>query len=310
MDQMKGNLGPVGYAHPLYALSLQEFGNPRELPHCRAWVLERSILGTHYKDAMGCYPFFLCRDPSKIGDDLKDMKSKLVSLVLVTDPFSQLSLKYFTKYFDIVIPYKTHFVVNLSYSPESFLKKVYKKNIRDSLKQMEIEICHEPIRYLHEWIKLYENLKNKHNIKGISAFSPKSFAIQFQIPGTILVIAKRNGEFLGANIVIVQDDVAYGHLAAFSSEGYRKKASYGIKWIIINYLRGNGIKYYDLGGTAGIHEKLDNGLAKYKAGWSNDRRTVYLCGRIFDDEKYKLICHLRQINEGDYFPLYRKGEFL
>ena len=310
MDLMKGKSEPVGYTHPLYALSLQEFGDPRELHHCGAWVLERSISGTPYKDAMGCYPLFLCRDWSKIGDDLEDIKSELVSLVLITDPFSQLSYKYFEKYFDIVKPFKTHFIINLSYPLENFVDKMYAYKARRSLKQMEIEICLEPTRYLDDWIKLYDNLIKRHSIRGISVFSPKCFAIQLQIPGTILIIGKADGEVVGAKLIIVQNNVAYSHLTAFSPRGYKIRASYGIYWTALKYLADQGIKYYDMGGGAGIKEDLEDGLNKFKAGWSNDRRMVYLCGRVLNDKKYEFICQQRKINKGDYFPVYRGGEFV
>lgn len=96
----------LGYAHPEYALSLREFGDPRELPRSGGWILVRPIPGTPYKDAMGCYPFFLCRDWKKLHEDIQDVGSDLVSLSLVVDPFSGVEPAYLEQYFDLVEPFK------------------------------------------------------------------------------------------------------------------------------------------------------------------------------------------------------------
>ncbi len=309
MDQLKCISEPAGYNHPSYVLSLQEFGSPRKLSHCGAWVLERSIPDTPYSDAMGCYPLFLCEDWSKIGEDLEDIRSDLVSIVLVTDPFSDTSYKYFEKYFDFVTPFKDHFISDLSCPPKSFISKGHLYMVRKSLKQMEVEVCLEPARYLEDWIKLYDGLINRHNITGIRRFSPQSFSVQLQIPGTILFIGRKDGEIIGADLIIQQDDVAYAHLGAYSPLGYKLGASYATVWTAIQYLADNGIKYLDIGGVSGIQNNHENGLVKYKAGWSNVRRSAYLCGNILDENKYQRICQQRNLTEGEYFPLYRAGEF-
>jgi hypothetical protein len=156
---------------------------------------------------------------------------------------------------------------------------------------------------------LYENLIERHNIRGISAFSSKSFEIQLQIPGMIIVIGKLGDQVIGANLIIIQDKVAYWHLAAFSSVGYKIMASYGIFWNSLKYLGDNGVRLYDMGAGAGTMVDAEDGLAKFKANWSNDERLVYLCGRIFDRQKYESICQQKQITNVNYFPAYRSGEF-
>lgn len=299
----------MGYAHPDYALSLREFGEPRQLPQCGGWILVRQIPGTPYKDAMGCYPLFACRDWSKLHEDLDQIGSDLISLALVTDPFAEVTPKYLEQYFDIVKPFKIHYFVDLAYPVESLINKTQRYNARRSLKRMEVEISLEPVRYLEEWMKLYENLIKRHGISGISAFSYKCFKIQLQIPGMILVIGKDEEEVLGASLIIVQDNVAYSHLMAASPEGYKINASYGILWKVLMYLKDHGVQFYDMGGGKGIKENVEDGLLKFKKGWSNASRMVYLCGRIFDRQKYESICQQCQISNIDYFPAYRAGEF-
>jgi hypothetical protein len=59
-----------------------------------------------------------------------------------------------------------------------------------------------------------------------------------------------------------------------------------------------------------LSDDADDGLTRFKAGWSNAERTNWLCGRIFDREAYAA---LSRMNVGaasrDYFPAYRAGEF-
>jgi hypothetical protein len=299
----------MSYNHPLYAQSLREFGEPRELPRCGGWILARKIPGTPYTDAMGPYPLFSCHDWTKLHEDLDKIGSDLISLSLVINSFSGVALAQLEGCFDIVKLFKTHYIVDLSYPLESFVNKVHQYRARRSLKGMEVEVCLEPIQYLDEWVKLYNNLIKRHNIKGIQVFSPKSFEIQLRLPGMIMIVGKHEGAVLGAHLVMVQDDTAYGHLAAFSPEGYKIKASYGIYWMALKYLGDQGIQLYDMGGGAGMTENTEDGLSKFKKGWSNDRRMVYFCGRVFDRQKYDSVCQRSQVVKADYFPTYRVGEF-
>lgn len=298
-----------GYAHPNYALSFTEFSEPRRLPGCGGWILVRQIPGTPYKDAMGCYPIFACRDWTRLQEDLEHACLDLVALSLVADPFSGVAPTHLERCFDFVRPFKTHYIVDLTYPLESFVGKGHCYKARRSLKPMEVEVCLEPIRYLDNWLKLYDNLTKRHNIKGISAFSSKSFENQLRLPGMIMVIGKKEGEVLGADLILSQDDKAYGHLAAFSPRGYQIKASYGIYWTALKYLGSHGIHFYDVGGAAGMKENAEDGLSRFKKGWSNSRSMTYFCGRIFDREKYEQLVKIKGVTPTDYFPAYRQGEF-
>src|SRR5690349_16611740 len=104
----------TGYADRMYAYALSEFGTPRELPHCGGWVLERPIDDVDYRDAMGCYPLFACHDWGQLHADLETLAGDLVTLSLVTDPFGAYDYEYLQICFDVVIPFKQHFVYDLS----------------------------------------------------------------------------------------------------------------------------------------------------------------------------------------------------
>jgi len=299
----------IGYAHPHYALSLREFGNPRELPHSGGWILERPISGTSYKDAMGCYPLFACRNWFKLHEDLEEIVSEFVSLTLVTDPFGDFDQRYLARYFQTLKPFKRHFIADLSQDPERFVDKHHRYYARKSLRDMQVDVCDKPLQYAEEWVALYDNLIVRHNISGIKAFSRDSFLKQLQTPGVIIVLGKLGGKVIGAHMVVIHGDVAYSHLSAFSDAAYKSRASYGIYWMTLKYLKDHEIRNFDLGANAGFEENGQDGLAKFKRGWGNDRRTAYLSGCIFDSAKYSEIVTMRSIAVTDYFPAYRKGEF-
>lgn len=299
----------MGYAHPLYAQSLEEFGEPRELPLSGGWILVRPIPDTPFHDAMGCYPLFVCQDWKRLQEDLENVGSDLVSLTLVIDPFSEVSIAELKACFNFVNVFKTHYIVNFSDSLGTYISKKYRYYARRALRVMDVEVCDHPSHYLDDWIRLYDNLILKHGITGINAFSRRSFEIQLRMPGILMLVGKIKGQVVGANLLLVQGKNAYSHLAAYNSDGYRIAASYGIYWTMLTHLIRSGFKYLNLGAGAGLVENPRNGLAKFKKGWSNEKRPVILCGLIIDHQKYEGICKLKRVPAATFFPAYRAAEF-
>ena len=128
----------TGYCHSSYAESLAEFGMPRELPRCGGWILERQIPGSSYRDGMGCYPLFACRDWSKLHDDLAEIGNDMVSLSIVTDPFGDYDLDLLRKCFDVVMPFKEHYVVNLAQPIEAIVSKSHRSTVRRAMRKVEV----------------------------------------------------------------------------------------------------------------------------------------------------------------------------
>jgi hypothetical protein len=300
----------AGYAHPLYAESLSEFGKPLELRRCGGWVLKRNVPNTLYFDAMGCYPLFSCADWSKLREDLEDVGDKLVSVALVADPFGDYDAVYLKKCFeDIVIPFKEHFVVDLGKPIESFTSKHHRYYARKALKELLIERCQKPLQNLEDWMELYSNLIVKHGIKGVSAFSRRAFEVQFGVPGFAAFRAMHANRTVGMILWYVCGDTGYWHLGAFSDLGYKLNASYALMEEAIDYFASIGLTGLLLGGGAGVRGVGNDGLTRFKKGWATGTKTTYFCGRIFDRAKYDEIVKAKGVAEVDYFPAYRKGEF-
>lgn len=298
----------TGYLHQEYAASLGEFGIPHELSNCRGWILKRQIPSFNYYDAMGCYPLFACSDWSSLHADLETLRNEIVCISLITEPFINVDLEYLHKCFDNVKHFKEHFVADLSQSPNDFVSKHHRYYGRKSMKKINIEVCPEPLKYIEEWVNLYTVLAKRHNITGIKAFSRQAFAKQLSIPGIVMFRASVEDTTVGLNLWFVQGEVAYDHLSAYSSEGYALRVSYALKWYAIQYFS-ERLRWADLGGRAGIGKEGEDGLDKFKMGWSTGTLPVYFCSHVFDQEKYDEIIKKKDIKDHSYFPAYRRGEF-
>jgi hypothetical protein len=300
----------TGYLHPGYAKSLAAYGTPRELPRSGAWVLERAIPGSTYRDAMGCYPLFACRDWSGLKDDLNDLASDFVSVCLVPDPFGEYTEAQLRDCFpDRMVVFKQHYVLDTHCPIQETVSKSAQRNARAALRRVEVELCPHPSDYLNDWVRLYECLIRRHDLQGLHRFSREVFLEQMQIPGYLMFRAFSGQDSVGMMSWFVQGDTAYSHLACMDSVGYTSRAAYALYWSAIQHL-GDVVRWIDFAGPAGSHHDNSNGLAEFKRQWSSGARPAYLCGRIFDHAKYDEIVRARGIRETDYFPAYRSGELI
>lgn len=305
-DELMAN----GYLHPAYAESLSEFGAPRLLSRCGGWIIERQIPNSHHLDAMGCYPLFACQDWSRLHDDLESMGNSLVSLALVTDPLGEYDPASLKECFpEVVIPFKEHFVVDLSRAPDTFVHSHHQRNVRKAFRKVRVEQCKNPIDFLEDWTKLYRTLMERHAITGITAFSRESFARQLRVPGIVMVRAVHNEATVGILLWYAQGNRAYYHLGAYDSRGYELGASFALFDYAIKYFAELGFAWLNLGSGAGVGTSEKQGLNRFKQGWSTGVRTAYFCGRILDPEKYREISESTGLPPTQYFPAYRAGEF-
>lgn len=305
IDELAMIDGLTGYAHPAYAASLSEVGQPRRLPRSGGWILERPIADTGWRDAVGAYPFFSCQDWAALAADLEELQGELVSLAAVPIAFGDYSEELLKGCFgDVCRPFKEHFVVDLSQEPRDFVSSHHRRNVRKALKGVTTHVCEDPAAWLGEWTTLYANLANRHQISGTADFSLASFRYQMEVPGLVVLRAEHEGELIGMILWYVQDSVAYYHLAAYSDAGYRLRASFGLFWASIEHFKGK-VDWLGLGSNAGAANDADDGLARFKRGWSTGMKTVYLCGRVLDRERYRVLCGSDAPN-GDFFPAYRR----
>jgi GNAT acetyltransferase-like protein len=301
-----------GYSHPSYAAALAEFGHPHALPRSDGWILERPIISTPYRDAIGCYPLFACRDWSQLALDLEELSSDLVSLAIVADPFGEHDPAQLNKAFPtLVTAYKEHLVTALTHSPETFVASQHRRKARKALERLDIERVEDATLFGDEWIELYANLIQRHRIRGLTAFSANSLRAQLAVPGITMFRAISNNETVGMTLWYTDREVGYYHLGAYSQLGYELEASFALFWRALDYFSSERLQWLDLGAGAGIStNNAADGLTRFKRGWATGTRTAYFCGRIFDQSKYDEVMQSRNTTATtNYFPAYREGEF-
>ena len=295
----------TGYLHPDYAASFSELGTPALLPASAGWILRRQIADTGLCDASGCYPLFTCADWHGLPDDVDALEDKLVALVIVTDPLGDYTLDLLRDAFDRVIPFKEHFVIETGLPLDQFITPSHRTQARRALKDVDVELCSDPVAVLDEWERLYAVLIARHSIRGLRRFSRTAVEKQLRIPGIVAFRAVAGDRTVGLDLWYVQGDCAQGHLAAFDDAGYELHASYATKWRAIEYLS-QRVRWINLG--AATTRDPSDGLARFKSGWATATRTAWLCGRVLQAKSYeKLAGDLGSVTS--YFPAYRHGEF-
>jgi hypothetical protein len=325
-----GDADATGYLSADYAGSLAEFGRPLALAGSGGWLLRRPIADpadSAATDAMGPYPLFCCRDWRALADDLDgladpaDASEAPVSLVVITDPFGDHRAGDLATCFpDRVVPFKEHFVVDLSRPLASFVSAHHRRYAAASRREVEVEPCAAPLDWLDDWCRLYDVLVARHGIRGIPALSRAAFARQLAVPGIQAFRASRQGVTAGMLLWYRQGEVAYYHLAAYSEEGYRRRASFPLFWLAFEQLAAAGVRWLSLGAGASVPGagggtgadsrpgQAADGLVRFKSGWSTGTRTTYLCGRIFRPYAYAALVKQRGLGDTSYFPAYRHGE--
>ncbi len=218
----------VGYCHRQYAESFAEVGQPRELPNCGGWLIERAIPGSAQRDGMGCYPLFDCCNWAGVPVDLAGLAEALVSVSLVVNPFADVAETDLRRWFDVVIPFKQHYVTDLRRPVDDLVGRQHRRNLQKARGLVQVDACPSPMEFLAEWCDLYEHLAARHGIAGVRAFSRAAFEKQLGVPGLVMFRASADAEIVGLHLWYVRDRVAYGHLGATSTRGYEVMASYAL----------------------------------------------------------------------------------
>jgi hypothetical protein len=185
----------------------------------------------------------------------------------------------------------------------------HKRYSSKALQNVYVEKCENPTGFIDDWVKLYEHLIDRHNIRGIPAFSKSSFVRQLNVPGIVAFRATFEGTTIGMLLWFVRDDLGYYHLGAYNDCGYEMRASFALFRFAIEYFTTEKLQRLNLGTGAGLEGNGNDGLSRFKRGWSTGTRTVYFCGRIFNYRIYESLVTEKCVADTKYFPEYRRGEF-
>jgi hypothetical protein len=295
----------TGYLHPEYARTLSAIGRPRPLPSSGGWFLEREIPGETLVDGAGCYPLFCCQNWSALARDISDLGDELVSFTVVTDPFGAFTSDDLGRAFDLIRPYKPHYVTDLGAARDVPRTRRHRRNTAAAQRAVAVRRVTDPEALGSEWVRLYASLMTHRRLTGLHAFPPECLVAQLRVPGIRMFAATAGAEIVGLHLWYVQDDVAYGHLGATSPRGYALMAAYALYAHALEELKSE-VRWLGLGGTAGVDPPNSaDGLARFKAGWATETRQTYLCGRVLQPDAYDRLAHVRGGADSGYFPRYR-----
>ena len=253
---------------------------------------------------MGSYPIFAANDWSGLSKDLGSIGPDLVSVALVADPFGEYLPHELSSWFDRVVAFKEHYVVD--FLKPLLVSKHHRYYSRRADADVTVDVGPPVDGFAEQWSELYASLVRRHHLKGIKAFSKASFELQMRVPGMVVFRAIKDGLLVGAHLWYQAQNVAYSHLAATTERGYELNCSYAIHSAVIDFFRSK-VQWVDLGAGAGTKAQRD-GLSFFKEGWSNSKRPAYFCGRILNPERYDELTQNFHGQKTNYFPTYRSGE--
>ncbi len=267
----------------------------------------RDVPGGGHRDAIGAYPIFCCGDWDGLDEDLHELGRELVAVALVADPFGGWSMELLEQCFpDVLLRFKDHFVVELGPDPMRRVHPHHRRNATRAQRELAVEEVADMVGFLDEWEALYANLTRRHEIRGAAVFSRASFAAQLAVPGLVALRARRRGTTVGAALWYEQGSVAYYHLAAYDQEGYEGGASFALFACALERFADRGLAWVSLGAGAGVSGDRNDGLTRFKRGWSTGTRPAWFCGRVLQRTAYE---ELAGPGSRSWFPAYRQGEF-
>lgn len=289
------------YGSPGYTAALGSRTGDRvvDLPEWGCCLSVRSIAQGR-EDAAGPYPLAPIIGAARLKEGIERLREeRFVSVVLVPDPLSGPTREMFQDTFSVCKPFKRHLIVDRfkeKYQPTTY----HARRIKRGLNRCEISII--PLaECLPDWLRLYDNLRKRHDISGVTEFSNEYFSYISTMPDIITFAARIDSAIVGMSIWLYYNDAAYNHLNAFDDIGYLNSASFALFDTAIRTF--TSARCINLGGAAGLSDDSTDGLYKFKAGFANSSTQSILCGEILDYTAYGA---LTAEPRTDFFPAYRR----
>ncbi|MFO0388476.1 MAG: hypothetical protein ACK502_01975 [Alphaproteobacteria bacterium] len=290
------------YATVAFAESLAHWGKPFEVPEWGGGVMLREI-SAGLQDAAGIYPITPLNKNADIAGGLARLRDVgLVSVVLVLDDFHRLHMNTLKEHFDTVDSFKPHYL----YRPEKgemIYGSHHKRAVKTAYKHVKVDVL-DLRKHVHEWAELYDALIAKLGLSGLHAFPLAHHQQIAGIQGMVAIGAWMGDELVSCHIWADDGEYVHSHLVASNDKGYESRAAYAVNDTSLRYFSGR--KLLNFGGGAGNSVGSDDGLARFKKGFSNDTAESYICGAILDKEKYQQLVNARKFNVPvRFFPAYR-----
>jgi len=288
------------YATLNYAQSLSRTEESFAVPEWGGAVIARPI-ELDLLDAAGTYPMTVLAPDADLAGGLGRLRQAgFISVVIVLDDYHRPPLPDLESAFDLVRPFKTHYVVDRAIGetvPSRHHRYAIKK-ARSVVRAEAFALCD----HLEEWLRLYEHLTQRHGLHGVHDFPRRHHEMLSVLPGIKAVGAFLDDVLLAAHLWVEEDGRVHSHLAASSDQGYALGAAYAVNDASIRFFADAQI--INFGGGAGHEDDPTDGLARFKMGFVNATARSYICGKILDTEKYERLSATRMATT-DFFPAYR-----
>ena len=288
------------YATAAYAKSLAHVGEAFAVPEWGGHVLVRPTPDGVSRDAMGPYPLTaLPPDADLPGGLARLARAGLASVVLVVDERLRPSGDALAEAFDFARPFKSHHLYDRGLGPLAYSKH-HRYELKRALARVEArEIVLAD--HLPAWSALYGELAARHGLGGLHAFPAAHHQALARLPGLRAFGAFAEGRLVSAHLFVTHEGYAISHLAASAPEGYATGAAYAVNDLAITAL--SVCAAINFGGGPGAGDDPDDGLVRFKRGFSNRTAPAWLCGKVLDAAAYERLS--RGFAQSGFFPAYR-----
>lgn len=287
------------YAREDYARSLGHVGRALAVPEWDSHVLVRATPAADREDGIGPYPLAVLAGGSDVAAGLARLKAAgLVSVVLVLEDRLRPDMAALEAAFDFVRPFKSHYIFDRSLGSLAYGKH-HRYEIRRALGRVSVS----EIRladHLAAWQELYGQLSARHGLGGVHAFPPQHHQRLAELDGVRTFAAFIEDRLAAAHVFVTHAGHAMSHLAASAAEGYANGAAYAVNDLAVSGL--TDCEVINFGGGAGAGDDPNDGLVRFKKGFSNRTAPSYLCGAVLDPDAYRALSAGR---ETGFFPAYR-----
>ena len=290
------------YGRLVYGETLGHIGYPIDVPEWGCCVIARAV-NTIRNDCSGAYPITPMRADADIQGGLERLrKLGFVSVVLVLDDFHRPNLENICSAFSYVREFKSHYVNRRLAEPHLYSKN-HRYEIKRALRTVRTGLLDLSF-YEQDWNRLYDFLGTRHKLGSLHRFSPDHISKIATIDGFLGFGAWLDDELVSAHIWVSHASVAQSHLAASNALGYKSKAAYALNAAALEHFR--DCELLNFGGGSGIADDHDDGLVRFKRGFTNDVARSFICGAVLNHVLYDELNQQFDTQGIDgFFPSYR-----
>ena len=285
------------YATMAYAQALSHWGKPLWVPQWQTAVIMRQLPSGEV-DAAGAYPFSIIANESDIAAGLAHIRAEgALSLTLVLDDFHKPDFALCAPHATLLKPFKTHYVYNRAKGAVAY-DDHHKRALKKAQQQVRVDVL-DLKTHGREWQALYDHLIADLQLQGLHAFPAAHYQALAEINGITAIGAWMGDELVSAHLWAGDGATQHSHLVASNAKGYEARASFAVNDFSLHYFA--DAQLINFGGGAGNVDDANDGLARFKRGFSNETAQSYLCGIILDEARYHALTPVKT----DYFPAYR-----